>query len=102
MVLLEFSVFPLGQGESVSRFVAGSLDIVDRSGLPYQCHAMGTIVEGQWDEVFELVNCCCQAMAAQCDRVECTIKIDYRKGAEGRLRSKVSSIEQHLGREVEK
>ena len=47
MVLLEFSMTPLDKGESVSAYVARSLDIVDRSGLPYQLTPMGTIVEGE-------------------------------------------------------
>ena len=46
MVLLEFSMFPLDKGESVSQYVARSVDIIDRSGLAYQTHAMGTVVEG--------------------------------------------------------
>ena len=33
MVLLEFSMSPLGKGESVGRYVARSLDIIDRSGV---------------------------------------------------------------------
>ncbi|MGR3317302.1 MAG: MTH1187 family thiamine-binding protein, partial [Candidatus Anammoxibacter sp.] len=35
MVLLEFSMSPLDKGESVSKYVAGSLDIIDKSGLDY-------------------------------------------------------------------
>src|SRR4051794_17691741 len=41
MVLLEMSITPLGQGESVSAFVAECVDIIDRSGLDYELHAMG-------------------------------------------------------------
>ena len=47
MYLLEFSMTPLGQGESVSQYVARSLEIIDASGLDYELHAMGTIVEGE-------------------------------------------------------
>jgi len=34
MVLLEFSMSPLDKGDSLSQYVARSLDIVDKSGLP--------------------------------------------------------------------
>ena len=51
MVILEFSVSPLGAGESVSAYVARSLEIVEQSGLDYQLHAMGTLVEGELDQV---------------------------------------------------
>ena len=50
MVLLDFSMTPLGQGESVSPYVARSLKIIDDSGLDYRLHAMGTIVEGEIDQ----------------------------------------------------
>lgn len=36
MVLLEFSMAPLGQGESISAHVARILDVIDKSGVPYQ------------------------------------------------------------------
>ena len=49
MVLLEFSMSPFDKGESLGPYVARSLDIVDRSGLPYQLTPMGTIIEGEWD-----------------------------------------------------
>lgn len=102
MVLLEFSMFPLDQGESVSPFVARSLEIIDASGLDYQCHAMGTVIEGEYDEVMDVVRRCFEAMAADCHRIECTIKFDYRKDQRGRLRGKVASVEEKLGREVKK
>jgi len=102
MVLLEFSMYPLDKGPSLSTYVAKSLDIIDRSGLEYQCHAMGTIIEGEFDQVMDVVRQCFQAMQTDCDRIECVIKIDYRKGQTGRLRSKVESVEAKLGRPVRK
>jgi len=100
VVLLEFSMSPLGEGESVSPYVARSLEIIEASGLDYRLHAMGTIVEGELDEVLEVMRRCLEAMAADCDRITCTAKIDYRKGHSGRLESKVKSVEQQLGRKL--
>ncbi len=102
MVLLDFSMVPLGQGESVSASVARSLDIIDRSGLDYRLHAMGTIIEGEIDEVLDLLRQCFEAMAADNDRVTCSAKFDMRRGKSGRLTSKVARVEQHLGRELKK
>jgi uncharacterized protein (TIGR00106 family) len=102
MVVLDFSLFPLGVGESVSAYVARSLDIVDRSGLDYRCHAMGTTLEGELDAVLGVVKQCCEAMAADCNRLECSIKIDYRKGYSDRLEGKIASVERKLGRPVKK
>jgi uncharacterized protein (TIGR00106 family) len=98
MVLLEFSMSPLGQGESVGAYVARSLEFVEQSGLDYRLHAMGTILEGEWDEVTEVVKQCYDAMRVDCPRISCSIKIDAREGASGRLASKVQSVERRLGR----
>lgn len=100
MVLLEFSMTPLAKGESVSAYVARAIDIVDRSGLPYQLTAMGTIVEGEWDDVMTVVTACFEAMRADCDRVSTQIKIDYRAGPAGRLAAKVASVERVLQRSL--
>ena len=98
MFLLEFSITPLDKGESVSEYVARSLAIIDASGLDYRLHAMGTIIEGELDDVLGVWKQCLTAMAADCDRVTCTAKLDYRKGRSGRLDAKVASIEKKLGR----
>lgn len=101
-MLLEFSMFPIGKGESVSRYVARSLDIIDRSGLDYRLHAMGTVLEGEWDECMAVVKACYEAMRKDCRRVECVIKIDYRKGRRGCLTGKVARVEKRLGRKLKK
>lgn len=100
MVLLEFSMSPLGKGESVSTYVARSLDIIDKSGVAYRLNPMGTVLEGEWEEVFGVVQQCYERMKKDCNRISCTIKVDYRKGKSGRLDSKVSSVEKKLKRAI--
>ena len=98
MVLLEMSITPLGKGESVSQYVAECVELIDRSGLDYELHAMGTIVEGELDQVLDLMRRCIEQVATHSDRVTCAAKLDFRRGAAGRLKSKVASVEQKLGR----
>src|SRR5687768_18242219 len=100
MVLLEFSMSPLEKGPSVGAYVTRSLKIIDESGLDYRLHAMGTIVEGDIDQVLGVLKKCLEAMAADCDRITCTAKLDYRRGYQGRLETKVASVEQKLGRKL--
>ena len=100
MVLLEFSMSPLDKGESLSQYVARSLDIVDKSGLAYQLTPMGTIVEGEWEQVMALVTSCFQAMSQDCSRISTSMKIDYRAGKSGRLKDKIRSVESKLGRKL--
>ena len=100
MVLLEFSMSPLGKGESVSKYVSRSLDIIDKSGVPYRLNPMGTVLEGEWEEVFSVVRRCYERMRKDCNRISCSIKVDYRKGHAGRLVSKVASVERTLKRSI--
>ncbi len=100
MVILEFSVTPLGVGESVSKYVARCLEIVEQSGLDYQLHAMGTLVEGKLDQVLAVMHRCMEAVAAECPRVTCAAKLDYRPGHSGRLVKKVKAVEEQLGRQL--
>lgn len=102
MYLMEFSMSPLSKGESVSQYVTRSLEIIEKSGLDYRLHAMGTVVEGELDELLAVMKQCFEAMAADCDRITCTAKFDYRKGHRGRLEAKVASVEQKLGHPLKK
>lgn len=100
MVLLEVSMSPLGKGESVGKYVARSLEIIDKSGVEYRLNPMGTVLEGEWDEVMAVVKQCYERMRKDCNRISCSIKIDYRKGAVGRLDSKVASVQKRLKRRL--
>ena len=100
MVLLEMSIVPLGAGESVSQYVAQCVDLVDRSGLAYELHAMGTIIEGELAEVLAVMQQCIELVAQSAGRVTRTAKLDYRPGPQSRLTAKVDSVEAKLGRPV--
>lgn len=100
MVLLEISLVPMDAGESVSAQVAECLELIDRSGLPYELHSMGTIIEGELPAVLALMQQCIEHLATKSSRVSCAAKIDYRPGHSGRLRSKVESVEAKLGRSL--
>lgn len=100
MVLLDFSMTPLGKGESVSSYVARCMEVVAASGLDHRLHAMGTTLEGELEEVLAVVRRCFEALHADCDRVSCSIKIDSRKGHAGRLRSKVEKVQTLVGKQL--
>ena len=102
MVLLEMSITPLGKGESVSQYVAECVELIDRSGLEYELHSMGTIVEGELVQVLDLMRRCIEQVATHSDRVTCAAKLDFRRGHAGRLKSKVESVEAKLGRTIQK
>ena len=100
MVLLEFSMSPMDKGESVSDYVSRSLEIVSDSGVDYRLNPMGTVLEGEWEEVMSVVKKCYEMMRSDCKRITCSVKIDYREGKNGRLESKMASVENKLGKKL--
>jgi uncharacterized protein (TIGR00106 family) len=100
MVLLEFAMAPAGQGDSYSTAVARILDVIDKSGVPYQLTPMGTILEGEWDDVIGVVTACFDTLKADSKRIGATIKVDWRDAPGGRLKSKVAKVEEKIGRRL--
>jgi len=102
MILLEFSLYPTDKGESVSKYVAPVLDRIDKSGIPYRLTPMGTILEGEWDDVFGLIKECYEQMRKDCKRITLIAKMDYRDAPKGRLTSKTDKLEKVLKRPLQK
>lgn len=100
MVLCQFTMSPLGKGESVSPYVARILRVIDASGIPYMLTPMSTIIEGEWSEVMKIVEDCYRELEKDCNRITASIKIDARKGGESRLTSKVAKVETILGKKL--
>jgi uncharacterized protein (TIGR00106 family) len=99
-VLAAFSVTPLGVGESVGELVADAVRIVRESGLPNETNAMFTNIEGEWDEVMDVIHRCVDAVGTRAPRVSVVIKIDHRPEAGGEaMHRKVETIERELGRD---
>ena len=98
--MAELSMFPIDKGESLSLYVARVLDIIDRSGLSFRLNPMGTVIEGEWDEVMDVVRRCHQSLEQDCSRISTTIKIDFRTGDVPRMSAKVSAVEKKAGKKL--
>ena len=96
-MLVAFSVTPLGVGEDVADYVADAVRVVRESGLPNRTDAMFTTVEGDWDEVMDVVRRAVDAVAARAPRVSLSLKADVRPGVTGALDAKVEAVERRLG-----
>lgn len=97
-MLVAFSVAPSGSDESgsVAKAVAEAIRVVRESGLPNETNAMFTLVEGEWDEVMDVVKRATEAVQASASRVSLVLKADIRPGYTGQLAAKVARIEEHL------
>lgn len=97
-MLIAFSVTPLGAGEGVGDLVADCVRIVRESGLDNETNAMFTLVEGEPDELFALVQRCMEHVASRAPRASLVLKGDLRPGFEGsQLHEKRESVERRLG-----
>jgi uncharacterized protein (TIGR00106 family) len=101
-MLAEFSVVPIGKGESVSQYVAECIKIVEDSGITYKINPMGTVLEGDYDEVMAVIRKCHMRVMELCPRVITSVKIDDRKGARNALQRKITSVEEKVGKELKK
>ena len=96
-MIVAFSVTPIGTpSASVADQVAGAIRVVRDSGLPNRTDAMFTSVEGEWDELMDVVKRACDAVLATCERVSLVLKADIRPGVTGQLDAKVAAIEERL------
>lgn len=97
-MIVAFSVAPSGgsSSDSVHDAVAAAVRIVRESGLPNRTSSMFTEIEGEWDEVMDVVKRATLAVAEHGTRVSLVLKADYRPGHTGELDGKVQRLEQAL------
>ena len=98
-MIIAFSVAPAVTATpdaEMSAAVAEAVRVVRESGLPNETNAMFTLVEGEWDEVMDVVKRATFAVAEASPRVSLVLKADLRPGYEDQLHQKVDSLNQHF------
>ena len=90
------SLDPEAHGDSVHEAVAAAVAVVRASGLPNRTSSMFTEVEGEWDEVMDVVKRATEAVGRYGTRVSLVLKADIRPGHTGQIRSKVDRVERYL------
>jgi len=103
-MLVAFSVAPSGTGRadgSVHDAVAAAVKVVRDSGLPHRTTSMFTEIEGEWDEVFDVVKRATEAVAPYGSRVSLVLKADIRPGYSGELDAKIDRLEAAIDRQAD-
>ncbi|MDR6574483.1 uncharacterized protein YqgV (UPF0045/DUF77 family) [Curtobacterium sp. 320] len=100
-MIVAFSVAPSGgpsasSDGSVHDAVAAAVRIVRESGLPNRTSSMFTEVEGEWDEVMDVVKRATEAVGAYGTRVSLVLKADIRPGYTGEIDGKLERLEAAL------
>jgi uncharacterized protein (TIGR00106 family) len=98
MAVVFLTITPLGTGTpSVSRYVAGVEKILRATPLKHQLTAMGTIIEGDLDEILAVVRKMHEHPFTQgAVRVSTLLKIDDRRDREHTIAGKMASVEEKL------
>jgi uncharacterized protein YqgV (UPF0045/DUF77 family) len=63
---------------------------------------MGTVVEGEWDDLQKLLTQCFRSLEKQSNRISLQVKFDSRKGYSGMLEGKIRSVEEKANRTLKK
>ncbi|TDN44886.1 uncharacterized protein YqgV (UPF0045/DUF77 family) [Curtobacterium flaccumfaciens] len=100
-MIVAFSVAPSGgpsasSDGSVHDAVAAAVRVVRESGLPNRTSSMFTEVEGEWDEVMDVVKRATEAVGAYGTRVSLVLKADIRPGHVGEIDGKLERLEAAL------
>ena len=96
-VIAEIHVVPLGTTTtSLSHYIAACLDIVKQAqDVSYQLTAMGTIIQGPLERIFELAQKMHEVpFTIGAKRVATTIYIDDRRDKSATMESKIKAVSQ--------
>jgi uncharacterized protein (TIGR00106 family) len=98
MAIAFLTITPLGTATpSVSRFVAGVEKILRGTSLNHQLTAMGTIIEGDLDEILAVVRRMHEHPFTQgAERVSTSLRIDDRRDKPASIAGKMRSVEEKL------
>ncbi|PYY42205.1 MULTISPECIES: thiamine-binding protein [unclassified Curtobacterium] len=101
-MIVAFSIAPSGgpaanEDGSVHDAVAAAVRVVRESGLPNRTSSMFTEIEGEWDEVFDVVKRATEAVAPFGTRISLVLKADIRPGHTGEIDGKLERLEAALG-----
>jgi uncharacterized protein (TIGR00106 family) len=96
-VIADVCIVPIGIGVSVSKEIAACERIFAEAGLKTQLHAYGTNLEGEWDDVFNAIKRCHEALHEMgVPRITSSLRFGTRVDREQTMEDKVRSVEEKL------
>lgn len=101
-MIAQLSVYPVGDGTSLGRFVRKGIAVIKESGYTYEVGGMSTSVEvPDLDALFDLVKKVHAAHVAEgAQRVIIDLKVDDRRDKDSTIRSKKASATQGSGKNI--
>ena len=97
MAVIEVCIFPIGEGTSVSEYVAGCEKVLSDLGMKFQLNPMGTTIEVDPDEIFRAIRQMQESVFDRgAQRVYSVIKCDDRRDKKHTMEDKIRSVEEKL------
>lgn len=94
--LVAVAIAPFGEGEELVEYVAEVVRVIRASGLPNKTNSMFTEIEGEYDEVMQVVKDATFVLAERGIRTEVILKADIRPGHTNTIKSKVAKVDELL------
>lgn len=94
--LVAVAIAPFGEGEELASYVAEVVKVIRASGLPNHTNSMFTEIEGEWDEVMQVVKDATFVLAERGIRTEVILKADIRPGRTDMMHAKVDAVDKIL------
>ena len=94
LILAQLSVFPIGEGTSLSRFVKKGIQLIKESGYNYEIGGMSTAIEvPDLDALFNLVKEVHQAHVDEGgQRIVIDLKVDDSRDKDATIGSKRNAV----------
>ncbi len=101
MAIVEVSIVPIGvPSTSLSSYVAQAVKILKDSSLKYELTAMGTIISGDIDEIWQVLSKMHEScFGPEVGRILTTVRIDDRRDRAGSPEQKIRSVMEKMSEE---
>lgn len=96
--LVAVAIAPCGTGDELSAEV---VRVIRDSGLPNRTTSMFTEIEGDWDEVMQVVRDATFVLASKGIRTEVVLKADIRPGFTDTMTGKLERMEAQIKKQEE-
>ncbi len=91
-VVAKVVIIPIGEGSSISKYVKEAIEVLKKYNLKVEPTAMGTILEGDLDEILNAYKDAHLKVLSISNRVYSSLTIDHKKDVDNTIEGKLKSI----------
>lgn len=96
-VVADLCLVPVGVGVSVSEYIVACEKVIQEAGLNHHLHAYGTNIEGEWEQVFQVIRRCHEVVHEMgAPRIHSTLRFGTRTDRAQSMSEKVRSVQERM------